>query len=228
MEQVASRRKMEILAVTLPAVDADALEPFYRDVLGLATRRDGPALVVQAGDTALAFIPADDAPAPAHLAFDVASGRFLEAVDWAAARVDLLHEGRIFDFDVAPWHAHSVYFLDPADNVLELIARHREPAAPGAGPIVRVSEVGLPVADVAGTVEWLESALGIPYFDGDRRVFTAMGDGRGLLIVVADGRTWMPTDLRGRRGPLDVLVRGDAEGQHTVPGEGAAIRTTPR
>ena len=218
---------MEILAVTLPAIDADALAPFYADTLGLPVRRDGAALVVQAGATSLVFVPADEAPAPAHVAFDVPEDRFDAVVAWAAERVELLHDGRVYDFDVPPWHAHSVYFLDPARNVLELIARHCEPAAAGSGAIVRVSEVGVPVADVGEAVAWLESELGIPYFDGDRRAFTAMGDGRGLLIVVADARPWMPTDLAGARGPLEVVLRGAPLAEHVIPGERVTVRTVP-
>lgn len=218
---------MEILAVTLPATDADALEPFYGETLGLDVRRDGPALVVDAGTSSVVFVPADDPPAPAHVAFDVPADRFDAAVAWAAARVELLHDGRVYDFDAPPWHAHSVYFLDPCDNVLELIARHREPVSAGAGMIVRVSEVGVPVADVGATAAWLEAELGIPCFDGDRVAFTAAGDGRGLLIVVADGRPWMPTDLPGRRGPLEVVIRGPELGEHVIPGEQATIRVVP-
>lgn len=218
---------MEILAATLPAVDADVLEAFYRDALELGVRRDGAALVIEAGASSLVFVPADEQPAPAHIAFDVPGDRFDQAVAWAAERVELLHDGRVYDFDVPPWHAHSVYFLDPCDNVLELIARHREPVPGGAGRIVRVSEVGVPVADVGETVAWLEAELGIPCFDGDRRAFTAMGDGRGLLIVVADGRNWMPTELPGARGPLEIALRGTEHAEHRIPGERVSIRTVP-
>ena len=48
--------------------------------------------------------------------------------------------------------------------------------------------MGLPVADVGAAVEFLETELGLPHFSGDRENFSAVGDDRGLFIVVPVGR----------------------------------------
>ena len=53
---------------------------------------------------------------------------------------------------------------------------------------MEVSEIGLPVADVGAAVDFLEAELGLPHFSGDRESFSAVGDDRGLFIVVPVGR----------------------------------------
>src|SRR5439155_2935079 len=108
------------------------------------------------------------------------------------------------------WHAHSVYFLDAAENVLELIARHDLPNASdepfGPASLLEVSEVGLPVRDVDEAVAFIERELRQPLFSGDREHFAALGDHRGLFILVPLGRPWFPTDKPTALAPLAVTI----------------------
>jgi catechol-2,3-dioxygenase len=152
-----------------------------------------------------------------HWALNVPTDRFEEAVAFAAQRVELLHE----DVPFAAWRARSAYFYDPAGNIVELIARER---APGSDLFLEVSEVGLPVADVAVAVEFFEARLGLPHFSGDRREFSAIGDDRGLFIVVPVGRAWLFTDQPAPDHPIELTVAAQQDAEVCVPGSGHTLR----
>ncbi|MGH8574308.1 MAG: VOC family protein, partial [Gammaproteobacteria bacterium] len=152
-----------------------------------------------------------------HYAVNVPPDRFEEAVAWARERVELLYD----DVPFPVWRARSAYFYDPAVNIIELIARER---APGSELFLEVSEVGLPVADVGAAVEFLEGELGLPHFSGDRREFSAVGDDRGLLIVVPVGRPWLFTDRPSSDHPLEITIEAEDAGEARVPGSEHLIR----
>ncbi len=187
---------MRIREVVLPAAD---LSGFHRETYG-ATR--------------LRF--AGGPPVCSHFAINVAPQRFEEAVSWARARAELVEDDVPFD----AWRARSAYFFDPGGNIVELIARER---APGEELFLEISEVGLPVADVGAAVDWLESELGLPYFSGNRRDFAAVGDDRGLFIVVPVGRPWLFTDVPAPDAPLRVAIESERTGEAVVPGSGHVV-----
>jgi hypothetical protein len=191
---------VRILEVVLPASDPEALADFHAPFAGSTRVRfeAGPAVC-------------------SHWALNVAPGRFAEAVAFAAERVELLHD----DVPFADWRARSAYFYDPGGNIVELIARER---APGSDLFLEVSEIGLPVADVAAAVRFLESDLGLPHFSGDRREFSAVGDDRGLFIVVPVGRPWLFTDRPAPDHPLAVTIAAGRDGEVRVPGSRHTLR----
>jgi catechol-2,3-dioxygenase len=94
--------------------------------------------------------------------------------------------------DYRHWNAHSIFFLDPAGNVLEYIARHDLKNA-ADGPfgwtdILYASEIGLVVDDVPRAAEQVASAAALAPYRGASDLFTAMGDEYGLLLVMKRGR----------------------------------------
>jgi catechol 2,3-dioxygenase-like lactoylglutathione lyase family enzyme len=168
------------------------------------------------GATRLRF---GDGPAVcSHFAVNVAPHRFDEAVAWARRRVDLLED----DVPFPAWRARAAYFFDPAGNLVELIARQR---APGDELFLEISEVGLPVEDVAEAVAFFEAELGVPHFSGDRENFSAVGDDRGLFILVPVGRHWLFTEEPATDAPVRVTI--DAAGparRLVVPGSGHVVK----
>jgi catechol-2,3-dioxygenase len=190
---------VRVRELVLPAEDPAALADFHGAAYG-ATR--------------LRFVPGQ--AACSHFAVNVPPQRFEEAVAWAASRAELLHE----DVPFPAWQARSAYYYDPGGNIVELIARDR---VPGADLLLEVSEVGLPVTDVGDAVEFLESELGLPEFDGDRERFSAVGDDHGLFIVVPVGRPWLFTDRPATDVPVRVTIDGSPGRELLVPGSAHVI-----
>jgi catechol-2,3-dioxygenase len=190
---------VRILEVVLPAPDPEALAAFH-----------GPAY----GSSRIRFEPGPEVCS--HFAVNVPPQRFEEAVGWARERVELVDD----DVPFPAWRARSAYFFDPGGNIVELIARE---GAPGGDLFLEISEVGLPVADVGSAVDWLEGELGLPHFSGNRRDFSAVGDDRGLFIVVPVGRPWLFTEEPAPDAPLRVTIESDRSVELEVPGSGHVV-----
>lgn len=206
-----------------------ALRRFYAERLGLPLLADGPAgFAVRAGATRLAFAPAAPGRAPLHhLAFNVPPDRLADGVAWLRQTVGVLEPDGDPVVAFPHWNAHAAYFVDPAGNVLELIARHdlhvvdERPFGPWS--LLGISEIGLPAARVDEAVDALQG-LGIPPYSGNRRSFAALGDVQGLAIVVSVGRPWAPTrDARAAVHPVE-LVLADPGPWGRVPALGLTVR----
>ena len=190
---------MRIHEVVLPSADPQAAAAFHPPVYGASRVRfePGPAVC-------------------SHFAVNVPPDRFEEAVDWARTRAELVQD----DVPFEAWRARAAYYFDPVGNLVELIARDR---APGDELLLEVSEVGLPVADVGATVEFLEAELGLPHFSGDRESFSAVGDDRGLFILVPVGRPWLFTDRAASDAPIRVTIEGSEPRELTLPGSAHVV-----
>ncbi len=105
-----------------------------------------------------------------------------------------------------------MYFLDPAGNILEFIARHTlKNDAPGdftAKDILCASEIGIVSPDVVATADQLCDAAKIGRYHGGSEDFTAVGDEHGLFIVVKTGRKWFSSDRAAEVFAGEVTVRG--------------------
>jgi len=221
---------MRITEVRLPVAEVEKLRFFYAGRLGLplVARRDD-AFCVEAGSTRLWFQLGE--AVSSHFALNVPPNRFADAKAWAAERVPLIEFEGADELDFSAWEARAAYFLDPAGNVVELIARDRLPDADregfDAGSIAELSEIGLPVTDVGQAVGALEEELGLPHFDGNRRNFSAVGDDRGLFIVVPVGRSWFPTEQQAGEAGIDVEVAGEVRRDLELPGSRHRIAARP-
>jgi hypothetical protein len=93
--------------------------------------------------------------------------------------------------DYSHWNAPSIFFLDPAGNVVEYIARHDLKNADQRVQLdghLYASEIGLIVDDVAATAEKLTGTAAVAQYRGGSDQFIAMGDEYGLLLVMKRGR----------------------------------------
>jgi len=143
------------------------------------------------GETALRFVAGEGEPFY-HFALLVPGDRFDAAHVWAEERFELL--GGVFDFE--NWDARAVYFLDPAGNIVELIAHHglEENGREGgfrAEEIVGFSELGL-----VGTRAERLAELGLPLWSGtidDPERLAFVGEKGRTLILAEEGRGWLPT-----------------------------------
>jgi hypothetical protein len=180
---------VRIAEAVFPASDPDALATWYAQRVGA-----GPSFI-------------SGATGPHHFAFHVA-----DLEPWKQ-RLDVTEE-----HDFSGWGgARAVYFRDPEENVVELIAR------PDSRPELTLAEVGLPVEDVPGAVEALQRRLDLPIYDDWDESFAPLGDDDGLLIVVRVGRGWFPVGVPAGRGPIEVTIIGAGTGEVALPGGGHRV-----
>jgi hypothetical protein len=211
------------------------MKAFYHDSLGLRVldeQRD--RLAIRAGGTTITFVTARaDAGKPFyHFAFNIPENKVLAAHKWQKERTPLLpipknlRDPKYPDdvVDYSHWNAHSIFFFDPAGNVVEYIARHDLKNAAGGGfssdDILYASEIAFVVDDVAATAAKLKEVAGVGLYKGASDQFAAVGDERGLLLVMKRGRV-ISFEAKERKAvdvfPTTAAVRGDRRTRFALP-----------
>jgi catechol-2,3-dioxygenase len=223
-----------VSAAPLPAMRA-----FYEGALGLPVMEQPGELTVTAGASRLTFRPAgpDHGGAFYHFAFNIPENKILAARAWQRERTPLIPPGPTlrdprFPDDVVHfrhWDAHSVFFWDPAGNLLEHIARHTLGNAAG-GPftsadLLCVSEIGLIVEDVAAAAATLREAFALADYRGTSDQFNAVGDEHGLLLVMKRGRNLgFGEGKPGAIFPTAATIRAPRPAELALPGYPYRVR----
>jgi hypothetical protein len=208
------------------AAPLEDMARFYGRVLGLPiSRPDDRTVRVTAGGTALIF--ERDAPPGSppfyHFAVNIPENKIAAAHEWQRQRTDLLPIPRTLQDATLPrevvhyrhWNAHSIFFFDPAGNVVEYIARHALRNG-SAGPftpadILYASEIALVVDDVLEATDRIGQAAMLGRYGAPSEAFAALGDEYGLVLVMRRGRVIsFDSPRRSAVGvfPTGVVVRG--------------------
>ncbi len=210
------------------------MRAFYRDRLGLpVVGEDARSLTIAGGRSRLTFVAAEpDLGKPFyHFAFNIPENKILLAREWQLQRTPIIPPGenlrdpRMPDdiVDYRHWNAHSVFFWDPAGNLVEYIARHDlANSAPGpfsSDDILYASEIGIIVDDVDFTAECLKETFDLEPYRGGSEAFRAIGDEQGLLLAMRRGRMLgfgeaKPADIF----PTKASLRGVATARYTQEG----------
>jgi hypothetical protein len=223
-------RRLE-LASAAPLAD---LKAFYHKSLGLKLTEDAPQrLTIAAGTTQLTFrsATASEGKPFYHFAFNIPENKLLKARDWQRQRSALLPIPKTlrdanYPDDVvnyAHWNAHSIFFFDPAGNVVEYIARHdlKSDARGDFGPeeILYASEIAFVVDDVPAATKSLTEVSRLSGYRGSSEQFAALGDERGLLLLMKRGRV-ISFDSPDRKAvdvfPTGVTIRGEKAAKWTL------------
>jgi len=220
-----------------PASLVSELDGFYCERLGFPRAAQSAGNVAFAvGETVLELCPGDGSPFY-HFALLTPGDRFEAALDWARERVGLLPDGVTGDevFEFRNWDATALYFHDPADNIVELIA-HRGIGETGArGPfaaaeVLGLSEIGI-VGDPPSLAAELERTLGLKVWDG-----SLTGEGRlgfvgeraRTVILCRAGRPWLPTGRPSEAHPVELVLGGVPEGEVKLAAGGFVRRRRTR
>ncbi|MEK4277489.1 MULTISPECIES: VOC family protein [unclassified Paenibacillus] len=204
---------MMIEELQLYTTRLEDLKHFYRDTLGMeVSNATDQAFNLQVGSTKMIFKPCETDHEPFyHVAWSIPTNRFKEAKQWAASRVVLSREGDRDETYSTNWNSHSLYFEDPAGNIIELIAHHRMQNESdhdfSTQDILQVCEVGLVTEDVLSTVNELQR-IGLTRWGEVSDTFAPVGDVHGLFIVVKKDRTWFFSTQKAEIYPLEVSIRG--------------------
>ncbi len=155
----------------------------------------------QTGESTLAFERVRDGSSPFyHFAFNIPENKIKAAEQWQAARSEFIQpQARLNDpamkstniVHFRHWDAHSVFFYDPAGNVVEYIARHTmDNAADGkfsAKDILYLSEMGLVTDKVSRTANGVKNRTGLSTYKSSSENFHALGNEGGLIIFFKQG-----------------------------------------
>jgi catechol-2,3-dioxygenase len=207
---------MEIIRLTLLSGRLEEQKQFYVNRLRLPLlEEENTFFTVAAGETRLRFSFATDDSNPFyHFAFNIPENKIEEAREWLAERVKLSADDGETLIHFPHWNAHSLYFTDPAGNIVEFIARHNlqnQTDHPfDQNDILCVSEIGLPVDNVLDRVEELQVAMGLQPWRTPSDQFTPVGDEHGLLILVPVGRVWFMSEKSAQPFPLELTINGNA------------------
>ncbi len=196
---------MVIKKLVLQTAYLKTLEEFYSSLLELCVQTiDERELLITIGNSNLIFTESNKAEPLYHFAINIPSNKIEEAKTWLSTKVKLLwmqdYKSDIADF--VNWHAKSVYFYDPAGNILELIARfdlnNNSNEAFSSKQLLSINEVGLVFEQnefEQRTSELLKN-YSLSYFSKQPPLsqFRAIGDDEGLFVIVPEHRNWFPTD----------------------------------
>ncbi|HEX7902263.1 MAG TPA: hypothetical protein VF487_00190 [Chitinophagaceae bacterium] len=191
------------------------LDFFYREILQLQVInfRD-EKIIIHTAQSRLVFTTAHKSEPVYHFAFTIPANKIEEAKKWLENKVSLLwmedYKGDIADF--VNWKAKSIYFYDPAGNIVEFIARFdldnasTEPFS--SAQLLSISEAGLvfPAKQLDSKTNMLLTQYPLTYFDKQPPLpqFKAVGDEEGLFVIVPEHRNWFPTTMPSGIFPLEV------------------------
>jgi catechol 2,3-dioxygenase-like lactoylglutathione lyase family enzyme len=223
---------MRIVGLTMDCADLSAQEKFWAGTLGLEVARRGEdEIEVRLRSSAVRFRRAAPGTAPRHhFAINVPPGSIERAAAWVEERHELLAFHGVPDEEEGATIVHgdrgtpAVYFLDPAGNVVELIANVRLAdvgGGAGFGPedLLDVAEVGIAAADPDATCSVVGEFLGegVLWGGGPDWLLTAIGDARSVVIVALSERGWIPVGLPARPAWTEIVVLAAERAELTLP-----------
>ena len=208
---------MNIKEINLQTSRLDQLKEFYSNILQLKVENSSSEIfTLFTTNTKVIFKKSLNGDPVYHFAFNIPSNKIQEASNWLMKKVSLLwlkdYDSYIADF--INWNAQSIYFRDPAGNIVEFISRSdlKDNVTSEFSPeqIRSVSEIGLVFSkdDYQNRVSAILSNYPLTNFSKQppHDSFCAIGDDEGLFICVEEGRAWYPTENDAARiYPLKVL-----------------------
>ncbi len=240
----------------LTSVSLKKMQDFYCQTLGLdlVSARDDE-LVIRVGGTSITFVPAtatqladnggrifegqaDSGEPFYHFAFNIAENKIMAARQWQLQRTPLVPtpvhlRDPAFPDDIRHfnnWNAHSIFFFDPAYNIVEYIARHdlknTASDADNFGPndLMYCSEIGFIVeaANREQIARQVGKQCGLQEYPKGSEPW-AMGDERGLLLILGNlGVIWgenTQTPVRWGTWPTEATIVGPAANEKIFSGK---------
>lgn len=205
---------MQLKRLILQTSALKELTDFYIALMELPVRSGDDEIIIQIGSSELIWQQAKTADPFYHFAINIPGNKIDEAKKWLKQRVELIwidqYKSDVADF--VNWHAKSVYFLDPAGNILELIARfdldNNTSDLFSSKQFLSISEIGLvfPERELDNRAEKLLKQYDLSYFGKQPPLpqFRAVGDDEGLFIIVPETRNWFPTSTPSEIFPMTV------------------------
>jgi hypothetical protein len=200
----------------------ETLKEFYSSILSLPVQvLNREEIFIKIGASDLIFSEAKGEEPFYHFAVNIPSNKIEEAEAWLSDKVKLLwmedYQSDIADF--VNWHAKSVYFYDPAGNIVELIARfdlnNGEDEPFSSKQFLSINEVGLVFKqdEFEQRTSTLLKKYSLSYFTKQPPLpqFRAIGDDKALFVVVPEQRNWFPTDKQAGIFPMKLALENQGK-----------------
>lgn len=215
----------------ITAFPLSEVKKFYTDLLELPlVSEQADRFTFRAGETTITFIQVNGAGAAPfyHFAFNIPENKILKARQWQLKRTPLSATPSHMTDNGYPddvrhfssWNAHSIFFWDPAGNLVEYIARHDlKNGSTGAftgSDLLCASEIAFIVQDTDRVADELKSLFTLKPYRGGDESFRAIGDENGLLLVIKKGRVWESHTGISKTPDIvktTVLIKADKAGQ---------------
>ena len=207
---------MEIKKLTLFSNNLIEQEQFYGNKLGFPTDRiNDNRVVINTQENQLIFESSKNNFCY-HFAFLIPTGSLESAMDFLKKRnIQLLpfKGSEIIHFN----SGRSIYFYDMDGNIAEFIERPtlQYPSINDFSieQVIKVNEIGLPVKNTLKMANYIVDELGINPINKSEfsNTFCWVGDFNGVIIVVKEGRNWLPTNIPGSTNDFSVVYSEEGE-----------------
>jgi len=216
---------MKISEVTLKTSLLEQQYQFYHQRLGLPVLDyTDNVLRLRCGNSVLAFENYHREEAPYyHFAFNISPGKLdsaIRSIKELGIAINLVDGKEVVHSN--SWNSDSVYFYDPAGNIVEFIARYDITGRAGdefdASDLLNISEIGLAVTNVTDTAEALTDFLREKVYLHADHLFAPIGNEEGLFILSSTERQWLGSDKPVNVFPLTVVVEGTNQDSFQLSG----------
>jgi hypothetical protein len=184
------------------------LKRFYGNTLELKIINQATdQFTVEIGDSSLTFQQTDK-PAFYHFAINIPGNQFSMMRYWIADRLTLNREEGRDEVYFPSFDADSMYFEDPAGNIVELIGRRKRDLFGELSPasFLNISEVGLVTPTVGLVGEQLQD-FGIPLRSGtqvDSKALNFLGREDSYIVLVPPNRRWYFSKKLAKTYPVEI------------------------
>lgn len=190
-----------------------AMKRFYGNLLELDIVESTESLfTVRIGESELTFKHSDQS-AFYHYAINIPGNQFSMMKHWVQDRVTFNREEGRDEVYFPSFDADSMYFEDPAGNVVELIGRRKRDLFGDLTKesFLNISEVGVVTPFVTEVGEQLQD-LGIPLRNGtdvNPDDLNFLGRGDTYIVLVPPGRRWYFSKKESETFPLELTWNGE-------------------
>lgn len=211
-----------IKSATLYTNNIKALRRFYGNVLELDLTDSAPEhFTVRFGESHLTFKHTEQ-PAFYHFAINIPGNQFSMMKYWITDRLTLNREEGRDEVYFPSFDADSMYFEDPAGNIVELIGRRKRDLFGDLTKesFLNISEMSITTPHVVEVGDQLQD-LGIPLRNGtevEPNELNFLGRGDTFMVLVPPGRRWYFSKKISETFPLEMtwnneVIKLDGEGK---------------
>lgn len=202
-------------SVTFYTNKLKALKRFYGDVMEFnIVESTNEQFVVEIGQSVITFIKTDQ-PAFYHFAINIPGNQFSMLKFWMQDRVTLSRGESLDEIYFSSFDADSMYFEDPAGNIVELIGRRKQDlfGEVSKASFLNISEVGIVTPFVASVGDKLQD-FGIPLRGGtdvNPMTLNFLGKGDAFIVLVPPNRKWYFSESMSEIHPLKIELNDDRQ-----------------